>query len=588
MICAAVRLSKLFGKTQREIPAEADNISHQLMLRAGMIRQVAAGVYAYLPLAWRVLKKVENIIREEVDKAGGQELMLPALQPFDLWEKSGRGQAFGQILFTFFDRRERKLVLGPTHEEVITELVKYNVQSYRDLPLLLYQIQTKFRDEPRPRGGLIRVREFDMMDLYSFDATETGLDDSYNRMLGAYRNIYARCGLPAVMVEADSGAIGGKKSHEFMLITESGEDEIIQCSECKYAANTEKAESNKGTVGGGEPLPLAEVDTPGMAAIEEVSTFLKVPPARTLKAVFYIVDGKLIFVVIRGDLDVNEVKLKNTLHGTDLRMATEAEVREAGIVPGAASPVIKIDIGDSVRAKTNLRLWRLRGIKIIADDSITSGSNFVAGGNKPGTHLKNVNYPRDFKVDIITDIARARTGDRCPRCGGTLQSSHGIEVGHTFKLGTFLSEKLGAAFIDENGSSHPIIMGCYGIGVGRLLAAAIEQNHDDKGIIWPVPIAPYQIYLCPLYRENTRVAEIAEKLYTDLTAQHLEVLLDDRAESPGVKFNDADLLGIPIRVTISPRTLEKDSVEVKWRTEKQAQLVPLDEAVKRLKTLIME
>ncbi len=563
-----MRLSNLFGKTQREIPAEADTASHQLLLRAGMIRQVAAGVYAYLPLAWRVLKKIENIIREEMDKAGGQELMLPALQPIELWQKSGRDHAFGPSLFTLMDRRDRKLALGPTHEEVITELVKYNVQSYRDLPQLLYQIQTKFRDEPRPRGGLIRVREFDMMDLYSFDTDEAGLDVSYHKMLEAYRNIFARCGLPTVMVEADSGAIGGKESNEFMLITEGGEDEIIHCPSCHYAANADKAENNKGTVGGGEPLPRQEVSTPGMASIEEVSNFLKVPPSRTLKAVFYVVDGELTFVIIRGDLDVNEVKLKNALHGIELRMATEAEVSQAGLVPGAASPV------------------GINGIKVIADDSITSGTNFVAGGNKPDTHLKNINYPRDFTADIVTDIAKARAGDKCPRCGGKLQSAHGIEVGHTFKLGTFLSEKLGATFVDQNGVSHPIIMGCYGIGVGRLLAAAIEQNHDSKGIIWPLPIAPYQVYLCPLYLENPRVATTAEKLYADLTAQHLEVLLDDRAESPGVKFNDADLLGIPLRVTISPRSLEKNSVEVKWRSKKESELMPLDGIVTTIDGLI--
>ena len=581
-----MRLSKLFGKTQREIPAEADTASHQLMLRAGMIRQVAAGVYVYLPLAWRVLKKIENIIREEIDRVGGQELMLSTLQPFELWQKSGRDQAFGQSLFTLLDRRERKLALGPTHEEVITELVKYNVQSYRDLPLLLYQIQTKFRDEPRPRGGLIRVREFDMMDLYSFDADEAGLGESYHKMLEVYRNIYARCDLPTVMVEADSGAIGGKESHEFMLTTEGGEDEIVHCPDCTYAANADKAENNKGMVGGGEPLPLAEVSTPGVVSIEEVSNFLKVPPSHILKAVFYIADGRLTFVIIRGDLDVNEVKLKNILGGIDLRMATEAEVTAAGIVPGAASPVLKIDIGDPTRAKANLALWCSRGIKIIADDSVTLGTNFIAGGNKPGIHLKNVNYPGDFMADVVADIARACAGDKCLRCGGKLQSSRGVEVGHIFKLGTFLSEKLGATFVDQSGVSYPIIMGCYGIGVGRLLAAAIEQNHDSKGIIWPSSIAPYQIYLCPLYLENPRVAETAEKLYADFTVQHLGVLFDDRIESPGVKFNDADLLGIPLRVTISPRTLEKNSVEVKRRSEKASHLIPLDDMFNGLEEFI--
>ncbi|MBI2328615.1 MAG: proline--tRNA ligase, partial [Chloroflexi bacterium] len=438
-------------------------------------------LFAYLPLAWRALRKIENIIREEMDKAGGQELMLPALQPLELWQATGRDLAFGQGLFTLSDRRERKLALGPTHEEVITELVSSNVQSYRDLPLLLYQIQTKFRDEPRPRAGLIRVREFIMKDLYSFDTDEEGLSRSYNKMLQAYQNIYARCGLPARLVEADSGAIGGKDSHEFIVIAESGEDEVISCANCKYSANVEKAQSTKEKVAGDEPLPLEDVSTPGIATIEEVANFLKIPRSHTLKAVFYSADGRLIFVVIRGDLEVNEVKLKNVLKCSELRMATEAEVTEAGIVAGAASPI------------------GISGIKVIADDSITTGTNFIAGANKPETHLRNVNYPRDFKVDLITDIARARAGDRCPKCGGELSSSHGIEVGHTFKLGTVISQKMGAHFIDQGDLSRPIVMGCYGIGLGRLLAAGIEQNHDDKGIIWPLAIAPYDIYHCPLY-----------------------------------------------------------------------------------------
>ena len=533
-----------------------------------MIHQVAAGVYSYLPLAWRTLKKIENIIRDEMNKAGGQELMLPVLQPLEPWQETGRDQAFGKGLFTLSDRRERKLVLGPTHEEVITQMVSRNVQSYRDLPLLLYQIQTKFRDEPRPRGGLIRVREFTMKDLYSFDTDEDGLDQSYNKMLQAYQNIYVRCRLPTLLVEADSGAIGGKESHEFMVIAESGEDEIVYCTDCQYAANVDKAQSIKSKVESKESLPLEEVATPGAVTIEGVANFLKVPNSQTLKAVFYIADDELIFVVIRGDIEVNEVKLRNVLHCFELRMATEAEVAEAGIVAGAASPI------------------GISGIKIIADESITLGSNFVAGANKPDTHLRNVNYPRDFKVDLLTDIAKARAGEGCPKCGGELLSTHGVEVGHTFKLGTFISEKLGALFIDANGVSHPIVMGCYGIGLGRLMAAAIEQNHDDKGVIWPLPIAPYHIYLCPLYREGSRVSEVAENLYVELEAQGLEVIFDDRKESPGVKFNDADLLGIPIRVTISPRTLEKDSVEIKWRSEKKSQLVPLEGITARLKELI--
>ena len=563
-----MRLSKLFGKTQREIPAEADTASHRLLIRAGMIHQLAAGVYSYLPLAWRVLKKIEAIIRDEMDKAGGQELSMPVLQPVELWQKTGRDASFGKGLFSLSDRRERQLVLGPTHEEVITDLVSRNAQSYRDLPLLLYQIQTKFRDEPRPRGGLIRVREFTMKDLYSFDTDKEGLDQSYKKMLNAYRNIFTRCGLPTMLVEADSGAIGGKESHEFMVIAESGEDEIIHCDSCKYEANAEKAESMKGRVDSGQPLPLEKVKTPGSYTIEEVSNFLKVPQSQTLKAVFYIADGELVFITIRGDLEVNEIKLKNILHCSELRIASEAEVIESGIIAGSASPV------------------GLSGIKVIADDSITTGTNFVAGANKADTHLRNINYPRDFKIDLIANIALARAGEGCPRCNGKLLSTHGIEVGHVFKLGTFVSEKLGALYTDASGISRSIVMGCYGIGLGRLMAAVIEHSHDDKGIIWPPSIAPYQVYLCPLYLENPEVRTAAEKLYTELEAQGLEVLLDDRGESPGVKFNDADLLGIPIRVTISPRTLEKGSVEVKWRGEKKSKLVLLKEAAGRLKELI--
>jgi len=563
-----VRISKLFGKTLREVPAEADTPSHQFLVRAGMINQLSAGIYSYLPLGWRVLRKIENIIREEMNAAGGQEVNLPVLQPYEMLQLTGRDRAYGKSLFTLYDRRERPLALGPTHEEVITKLAGHYARSYRDLPLLIYQIQVKFRDEPRPRGGLIRVREFHMKDLYSFDIDEAGLDVSYRKMLQAYQNVYDRCGLPSRLVEADSGAIGGKDSNEFMVIAENGEDEILYCPDCTYAANVEKAESVKEKIDNGEPLPVEEVATPGMWSIEQVAGFLKVPESHTLKAVFYIADGKMVFVVIRGDLEVNEIKLNNALKATELRMATEPEVIEAGIVAGAASPV------------------GLKGFKVIADDSVTSGTNFVAGGNKHDTHIKNVNYPRDFKADIVTDIGLARAGDKCPRCDGVLTSTRGIEVGHIFKLGTVYSEKLGASFIDEKGELHPLIMGCYGMGLGRIMAAVVEINHDDKGIIWPLSIAPYHVYICMLSREGTPVSEEAEKLYEELTAAGIEVLLDDREESPGVKFNDADLLGIPFRVTVSPRTLEKNSVEFKKRSEKELQLVPLDKIVAKLQDLV--
>jgi prolyl-tRNA synthetase len=563
-----VRISRLFSKTLREVPADADTVSHQLMVRAGLINQLVAGVYSYLPLGWRSLRKIKSIIRDEMDKAGGQEVNLPVLSPNELWVTSGRDRSMSDVLFHLFDRRERKLTLGPTHEEVVASLAARYVQSYRDLPQMLYQIQVKFRDEPRPRGGLIRVREFLMKDAYSLDADEAGLDIAYDNIYRAYRNIYDRCGLDVMVVEADSSTMGGKDSREFILTAPSGEDEVISCSTCDYAANAEKAVSVKEKIDGGKPLPLEPVATPGMHSIEEVAGFLRVPPSRTLKAVFYIADGAFVFGVIRGDLAVNETKLKNELHCADLRLATEEEVIAAGIVPGSASAI------------------GLKGVKVIADDSVSSGVNFVAGGNQPDTHIKNVNYPRDFKADIVADIARARAGDKCVKCGGRLASTRGIEVGHIFKLGTVYSEKLGAYFLDEKGESRPVIMGSYGLGLGRLMAAVVEQHHDDKGIIWPVSIAPYHVYLCPLPREGSKVPEVAEKLYQDLEAAGIEVLFDDRAESPGVKFNDADLIGLPFRITVSPRTLEKDAVELKQRTEKDPQIVPLADIISKLKGLI--
>ena len=563
-----MRFTRLLGRTLKEAPADADCASHQLLVRSGMIQQVAAGVYSYMPMGWKVLKKIENIIREEMDKAGGQELMMPSLQPLELWEKSGRLPSFDKTLFTVTDRKDHKLVLGPTHEEIITDLVRRSVQSYRDLPQLPYQMQNKFRDEPRPRGGLLRVREFIMKDLYSFDADEAGLDISYQKMVAAYKNIFSRCGLPSVMVEADSGAIGGKASHEFMLIADSGEDEIIYCSLCDYAANTEKATSTKKSVPVLENRGIEEVATPGLKSIEEVASFLDVSQEQTLKSVFYVADGNLVFAVIRGDLEVNEIKLKNLLKCSELHMATEAETQEAGLVAGFASAI------------------GLKGTKIVADDSIKLGSNFVAGANKADMHLKNVNYPRDFTVDIISDIAKTRPGDSCPRCSQALLAQQGIEVGHVFKLGTFLSERLGAYYLDKDGANKPVIMGCYGIGVGRLLAAAVEQNHDEKGIIWPLPIAPYQVCLCPLKIEDASVLKAAEAIYAKLCSAGIEVLFDDRPESPGIKFNDADLIGIPLRIVVSARTLKSDSVELKWRKEAQAQMQPLEGLTEAINSLL--
>ena len=563
-----MRLSQMFGKTLRSEPAEAESASHRLMLKAGMVYQVSAGVYSYMPLAWRVLRKIEQIIREEMDAAGGQEVRMPVLQPLELWEASGRSAAFGDTLFKLKDRRQRPLCLAPTHEEVITQMAKQHIHSYKDLPRLPYQIQTKLRDEARPRAGLMRVREFDMKDLYSMDLDQAGLDVSYDKMVQAYKNIYKRCGLPALAVEADSGAIGGKDSHEFILIAESGEDRVVRCQGCGFAANLERASGVKPPLEKEDPLPLEEVSTPGIHTIKGLADYLDVPEAKTLKAVFYSADGQVVFVTLRGDLEVNEVKLKNLLRAADLRLATDEEVKAAGLVAGSASPIGITDL------------------KRVADDSIELGSNFVVGANKPDTHFKNANYPRDFQVDVMADIAEVKEGHGCPQCGKPLSIARGIEVGHVFKLGTFFSEVFGAYYLDAQGKQQPIVMGCYGIGVGRLMAAAMEQNHDDKGIIWPVPIAPYQVHICALSMDKSDVQSAADQLYSTLQGEGLEVLYDDRDESPGVKFNDADLLGMPVRLTVSPRNLKSGSDEFTERATMETRMVPLDDVVAEVKATL--
>ena len=561
-----MRFSQLISKTLRTEPTEAETVSHRLMLKAGMIQQVASGIYSYLPLAWRSHRKVENIIRQEMDAAGGQELRMPVLQPMELWEETGRRAAFGENLFSLQDRRGRPMVLAPTHEEVITSIVRANVQSYRDLPAILYQIQTKFRDEPRPRAGLIRVREFDMKDAYSFNSDEDSLDSSYQAMAQAYRNIYRRCGLPAVMVEADSGAIGGKDSHEFILPTPSGEDTVITCPKCGYAANSEKARGTAQAVPVEPLLPMEEVSTPGVKTIAALSEHLGIPPNKTLKAVFYMADGEMVFATIRGDLDVNEVALKNSLRCHELALATEDEVKAAGLVAGSASPV------------------GLRDIKRVGDESIQLGSNYAVGANVPDTHLINANYPRDFQVDLLANFALAQAGQGCVSCETELQSTRGIEVGHIFKLGTFFSETLGAYFVDSEGQQHPIMMGCYGIGVGRLLAAAIEQNHDEKGIIFPPQVAPYYAHLVGLNLSDPAVAQAADQLYKQLWDQGIETLYDDREdEAAGVKLNDADLLGLPVRLVVSPRNLRQSSVELKGRQQTEGELVPIENMVSEVK-----
>ena len=563
-----MKVTQLVTKSLRDDPPEAETASHRLMLRAGLIYQVAAGIYASLPLAYKSLRKIENIIREEMDRAGGQELLMPALQPLELWEQTGRGAAFGAHLFSLEDRRGRPMVLAPTHEEVVTGIVKANVQSYRDLPVILYQIQTKFRDEPRPRAGLVRVREFAMKDAYSFNADEESLDDSYQAMAQAYKNIYRRCGLPVLMAEADSGAIGGKDSHEFILATPTGEDTVITCPACGYTANAEKASGVYHELSAEDEESLEEVSTPGVKTIDGLAQYLNISDEKTFKAVFYMADGEVVFVTIRGDLEVNDIKLKNALRASDLRLADDQEVAKAGLVAGSASAI------------------GIHDIKRVGDLSITRGNNFVVGGNKPDTHLRGANYPRDFQVDILTDIALARPGQGCPNCGQPLEAVRGVEVGHIFKLGTFFSEALGANYLDREGQHQPIIMGCYGIGVGRLLAAAIEQNHDDKGIMFPAPIAPYQVHLVGLNLADEQVAEEAERLYQELKDQGIEVLYDDRTDqTTGVKLNDVDLLGLPVRLVVSPRNVKAGVVEFKQRLDETSSLVPAGEGVATLQAM---
>ena len=556
-----MKFSKLLTHTTRENPSEADTPSHSYMLRTGMVMQIASGIYTYLPLAWRSLKKIEAIVREEIEMAGGQEVRMPVLQPVELWEETGRKDAFGDTLFRLKDRRGRDMVLAPTHEEVLSQIGKAYVQSYRDLPLIIYQIQTKFRDEPRPRAGLIRVREFDMKDAYSLDCDEKSLDENYRRMALAYRNIYKRCGLPAIMVEADSGAIGGKDSHEFILPVDTGEDTIITCTNCDYAANLEKAVANQPSIPHEALSLLEEIQTPGVTTITGLGEFLKIDRREILKSIMYVVDKDMVGVVIRGDLDVNDVKLGNVLSARELRLADSDEIRSAGLIPGFISPV------------------GITGLRWIGDNSIQLGQNFVAGGNKTDTHLKNINWPRDFTVDGLVDIAEVNPNGLCIKCDSPLQSLKGIEVGHIFKLGTFFSEKLGVNFLDRKGNNQAVIMGCYGIGIGRLLAAAIEQNHDEKGILFPPPIAPYSVHIVGLNLRETEVIDSSNNLYKSLWQEGIECLFDDRLdESAGVKFNDADLMGFPIRVIVSSRSVEKGICEVKLRKGSDTHTVLLTEA----------
>lgn len=559
-----MRSSKLFGKTLRDAPADAETVSHRLLARAGFIQQVSAGIFSFQPLGWRSIQKIRDIMRREMDAAGAQEINMPVVQPRDLWEESGRAETFIPPLATFIDRRERSMVLAPTHEETVTAMARASIASYRDFPFTLYQIQTKFRDEVRARGGLIRVREFEMKDAYSFDKDEAGLDASFDAMVGAYKKIFRSCGTEVVMVEADSGGIGGKDSNEFVLLAESGEDVVLMCDNgaCGYAANVEKAGFRKIP---GAPEDAGEVEefpTPGIRTIEQLAKAEGVSTAKTLKAVFYAVDGDVVIVAIRGDYEVNETKLRNLLGGSEVRLATPEEVSGAGLVAGSASPV------------------GVQGKKVVVDDSVETDSNLLAGANREGSHLRNVNYGRDFTASTVGDIAEAAEGYACPKCDdGILKAKRGIEVGHVFKLGDAYTQSMDVRFTDEDGSERIPIMGCYGIGVGRLLAAAIEANHDDRGMILPKAIAPYEIYLAGLNLKDTEISAKAEGLYKEFSEAGLDVLFDDRDEPPGVKFADADLLGFPVRVVVSKRSLDGGGVEIKARRDKDPEIVPLARAV---------
>ncbi len=569
-----MRMSKLFSQTLREAPADAEVRSHQLLLRAGFLRPLAAGIFSYLPLGQRTSQKVEQIMREEINAIGGQEMDMPVVHPATLWQETNRWYEIGSEMGRFLDKNERDMVLAMTHEEVVTDLVRREIQSYRQLPQLIYHIQTKWRDDPRPRAGLIRAREFVMKDSYSLDKDDEGLDRQYRAHYQAYFNIFNRCGLPAIAVESDVGMMGGQMAHEYMYLAPIGEDTLLLCGQCGYKANRQIATFQKSAAEAEEARELEKVSTPDTKTIEELAKLLDVPRARTAKAVFMMATvseeqedvQRLVFAVVRGDMDLSETKLTNAVRAKALRPAHEEEIRAVGAVPGYASPI------------------GLDGVIVVVDEAVVDAPNLVAGANEEGYHLLNVNYGRDYEADIVADLAAAREGDACPRCGAPLSMSRGVEVGNIFKLGTRYSAAMGATFVGEDGEQHPVIMGSYGIGVGRLLACVAEEHNDEYGLIWPISIAPYEVHLVSLRGGE----EVAAELYEKLTAAGVEVLFDDRDESPGVKFNDADLIGNPIRLTAGKRGLDKGGVELKLRHEKDSTLVPLDEVIDRVLTVRAE
>lgn len=545
-----MRATNLYAPTLRNTPAEAEIASHQLMYRAGLIRKSAGGMYTYLPLAWRTIRKIEQIIREEMDAAGGQEIMMPILQPSELWEESGRWGAYGAEMIRVKDRHGREFCMGPTHEEMITALVRDEVRSYKQLPLMLYQIQDKFRDERRPRFGVMRSREFIMKDLYSFDKDIAGMNESYRKMSVAYTNIFTHCGLNFRAVEADSGAIGGGHSEEFTVLAPEGESRIACCDACSYAASDEKAALRPIDAAAEEALPLEKVATPDAHTIAMLAEYLRIPVEKTIKAVAYQTEEDvLVLAFLRGDHEVNEVKLANAVGAQELRMADDAAIRAAGGCPGFMSPI-----------------GTKEGTCIVVDETAMRMHNAVSGANEQDFHYINVNPQRDFGSVTVTDIRLVAEGDLCPACGaGHLHIGRGIEAGQIFALGTKYSEAMGATFLDEAGKTQPLQMGCYGIGVGRTMAAAIEQNHDEHGIIWPRAIAPYEVVVVAVNAKAEEQLVYAEEIYEELRAAGVDVLLDDRRERAGVKFNDCDLIGYPVRIAIGPKTIENGTIEVKIR-----------------------
>jgi prolyl-tRNA synthetase len=566
-------MSRLFGTTLREAPAGAESASHALLVRAGFVRQLGQGLYSNLPLARRSLARIEAILRREMQAIGGQELTMPVVNPAEVWKASGRWASVGAEMVRFRDRREREMVLAMTHEEVLTDLCRTEIRSWRQLPKIVYQLQTKFRDDPRPRAGLIRVREFVMKDSYSLDADNAGLEASYRAHYAAYLSIFARCGLPVIAVGADTGMMGGSGAHEMMYLTSIGEDSIARCASCGYAANRQVARFRRAAAPAEEARPVERIATPGCTTIQDLAALLGVAESKTAKAVFMMADmgaeagERFVFAVVRGDMEVNETKLAAAVKAQGLRPATEDEIRAAGAVPGYASPV-------GLDAST----------LVIADEAVAASPNLVAGANEDGFHLLNTNVPRDYTPTIICDLAAAKDGDGCPECGAPLSLTRGVEVGNIFKLGTRYSEVFGATFQDPQGVERPLVMGSYGIGVGRLLACIAEEHHDERGLAWPVTVAPFEVHLVSLGAAGTDAFAEAERVYGVLEGAGMDVLFDDRDESPGVKFADADLIGVPVRLTVSARSLKAGGVELKRRESEEKTIISGASVLSRTQT----